>query len=143
MPSSAGDGVSAVSAQPKERSRNDVARAGDGVSAVSAEPKKRSRNAVARAAAFRLLGAYVQGWTVLEQCRSNCRGKRDSLLRDEFSRGRLILKRFRINWSRNWKTSCKSCYSSTLEFWHSSVYSTYTQRFVHMLGMRLSQVNYD
>ena len=38
--------------------------AGDGVSAVSAEPKKRSRNAVARAAAFRLLGAYVQGWTV-------------------------------------------------------------------------------
>ncbi len=24
------------------------------------------------AAAFRFLGAYVQGWTVLEQCRSNC-----------------------------------------------------------------------
>ena len=31
--------------------------AGDGVSAVSAQPKERSRNAVARAAAFRLLGA--------------------------------------------------------------------------------------
>ena len=46
--------------------------------------------------------------------------------RDEFSRGRVILKRFRINWSRNWKTGCKSCYSSTLEFWHYSVYSTYT-----------------
>ena len=30
------------------------------------------------AAAFRLLEAYVQGWTVLEQCRSYCRGKRDS-----------------------------------------------------------------
>ena len=39
--------------------------AGDGVSAVSAQPKERSRNVVARAAAFRLLGAYVQGWTVL------------------------------------------------------------------------------
>ena len=45
--------------------------------------------------------------------------------RDEFSRGRLILMRFRINWRRNWKTGRKTCYSSTSDFWQYSVYFTY------------------
>ena len=51
------------------------------------------------------------------------------LSKDEFSRGRLILKRFRINWLRNCKTGWKSCYSSTSEFWQYSVYFTYTLYF--------------
>jgi hypothetical protein len=41
--------VIAISAQPKKRLRNAVARAGDEVIAISAQPKKRLRNAVARA----------------------------------------------------------------------------------------------
>ncbi len=46
-------------------------------------------------------------------------------LRDEFSRGRLILMSFRINWRRNWKTGRKTGYSSTSDFWQYSVYFTY------------------
>jgi len=54
--------------------------AGNEAKTVSPKAKKDSHNAVARAAGFRNAVAeeYVQGRTVVEQCRSNCRGKRDS-----------------------------------------------------------------
>ena len=77
---------------------------------------------------LQMIGCYDHGGAV--SCVLQTRiGLKCIPFRDEFSRGRLILMRFRLNWMRNWKTGRKTGYSSTSDFWQYSVYFTYEPSF--------------